>query len=126
MKRVMRGGDCVQLHRMLHSPNGQEQWSARNEQPVEMDRAIRCSKLQVPRFCHVLFLRPKPTKKDRAFPIVPEIIGHVQPSLATAQNELGSSLIPISKTEEWPDCRTHILRQKTKLPLESLFLHAVG
>lgn len=126
MKRVMRGGDCVQLHRMLHSPNGQEQWSARNEQPVEMARAIRCSKLQVPRFCHVLFLRPKPTKKDRAFLLAPAIIGPAPSSLAKEQNALDSPWIPISKTEEWPDCRTHILRQKTKLPLESLFLHAVG
>lgn len=98
----------------------------RTEQTGARVRAIRCSKSQGPRFCHVLSLRPKPTKKDRAFLLAPAIIGPAPSSLAKEQNALDSPWIPISKTEEWPDCRTHILRQKTKLPLESLFLHAVG
>ena len=126
MKMVMPDGDCVQPHRMPHFPNAQAQWSERTEQPDATERAIRDSKLQGPKICHVLALRPKPTKKDTVFQFAPAIIGHVQPRLATAQNAPGSPWLPTLKTGEWPDCRTHILRQKTRLPLESRLRHAVG
>lgn len=126
MKMVMPDGDCVQPHRMPHFPNAQAQWSERTEQPDATERAIRDSKLQGPKICHVLALRPKPTKKDTVFQFAPAIIGHVQPRLATAQNAPGSPWLPTLKTGEWPDCRTHILRQKTRLPSESRLRHAVG
>lgn len=122
----MPDGDCVQPHRMQHFPNSQAPWSERTEQPDATECAIRDSKLQGPKICHVLALRPKPIKTDTVFQFAPAIIGHAQPRLATAQNAPSSPWIPISKTEEWLDCRVHILRQKIKLPLESRLLHAVG
>ncbi len=126
MKMVMPDGDCVQPHRMPHSPNVRAQWSERTEQPDAREHAIRGSKSQGPKICHVLSLRPKPTKKDKVFQLAPAIIGHAQPCLATAQNAPGNPWLPSLKTGEWPDCRTHILHQKTRLPSESRFRHAVG
>ena len=103
-------------HNGQNEPSNQTQGSS----------AIRGSKLQGPKICHVLSLRPKPTKKDKVFQLAPAIIGHAQPCLATAQNAPGNPWLPSLKTGERPDCRTHILRQKTRLPSESRFRHAVG